>query len=166
MTYSSDPQPDELAIIADDPAPNDRVDRFLATQFIARGEPLSRSRIKALIIEQRLTENGRTLTDPSAPVKPGAHYQLLVPPPIDATPKGENIPLEILFEDQHLIVLNKPAGLRVGFSPTILPLSKRPQTAVLCFQFCSREQLRTVSFLLRTCCFQKSKFLTCLVTVS
>jgi len=117
MTYSSDPQPDELAIIADDPAPNDRVDRFLATRFMARGEPLSRSRIKALIIEQRLTENGRTLTDPSAPVKPGAHYQLLVPPPIDATPKGENIPLEILFEDQHLIVLNKPAGLVVHPAP-------------------------------------------------
>ncbi len=117
MTSSSEAQLSQLTVNADDANPNDRVDRFLATHFRALGESLSRSRIKSLIIHQHLTENGRTLTDPSAPVKPGAQYCLVVPPPIDATPKAENIPLEILFEDEHLIVLNKPAGLVVHPAP-------------------------------------------------
>jgi 23S rRNA pseudouridine1911/1915/1917 synthase len=120
MTNSCDNQPSALTVIADDATPNDRIDRFLATHFGALGETLSRSRIKALIIDEQLTENGRTLTDPSAPVKPAAHYCLYVPPPIDATPKAENIPLDILYEDQHLIVVNKPAGLVVHPAPGTL----------------------------------------------
>jgi len=110
-------KPNHLTAIADEDAKSERVDKFLATYFGSLGETLSRSRIKALIIDQNLTENDRTLADPSATVKPGATYILAVPPPVDATPLGEDIPLEILFEDAHLIVVNKPAGLVVHPAP-------------------------------------------------
>ena len=100
--------------------PADRIDRFLAVHLATLSQPLSRSRIKALILAGQLSEDGRTLTDPSASVKPGSHYLLNQPPPIDAMPKAENIELDILFEDKHLIVLNKPAGIVVHPAPGAL----------------------------------------------
>ncbi len=60
------------------------------------------------------------MSDPSAPVKSGATYILTLPPPIDAKPKGEDLPLDILFEDDHIIVINKPAGLVVHPAPGAL----------------------------------------------
>ncbi len=96
---------------------NDRIDRFLANAFQDEQEPLSRSRIKALILDHQLSENGSTLSDPSASVKSGATYILTLPPPVDATPKGEDLPLDILFEDDHIIVINKPVGLVVHPAP-------------------------------------------------
>src|SRR5210317_1344502 len=89
MTYSSDDPRTRLVHLAADDIPADRVDRFLATHFGTPSQPLSRSRIKALIL----------------------------PPLVDAVPKAENIALDILFEDSHLIVLNKPAGLVVHPAP-------------------------------------------------
>ena len=97
--------------------PADRIDRFLAVNLATPDPPLSRSRIKALILAGQLNEDGRTLNDPSASVKPGSHYVLTLPPPVDAVPKAENIALDILFEDKHLLVLNKPAGLVVHPAP-------------------------------------------------
>ena len=106
-----------LTVTADHDGPPDRIDRFLAQSFSNTDHTLSRSRIKALIVDQQLTENGRTLSDPSAPVKPGAQYRLTVPPPIDATPMAEPIALDILYEDKDLIVLNKSAGMVVHPAP-------------------------------------------------
>ena len=90
-----------------------RADRFLADAIGS----LSRSRVKALMETGHLTVDGQRLTDPSAAVRPGAAYRLVVPPPVPATPLPQNIALDILFEDQHLIVLNKPAGLVVHPAP-------------------------------------------------
>ena len=61
--------------------------------------------------------DGAPLTDPAATVRVGAAYRLSVPPPAPATPLPQNIALDILFEDAHLIVLNKPAGLVVHPAP-------------------------------------------------
>ena len=69
------------------------------------------------MLDHQLSENGSTLSDPSAPVKSGATYILTLPPPVDATPKGENLPLNILFEDDHIIAINKPVGLVVHPAP-------------------------------------------------
>ena len=96
---------------------NDRIDRYLAKAFRDDQEPLSRSRVKTLILNHQLSENGSTLSDPSAPVKSGATYILTVPSPVDAAPKGENLPLNILFEDDHIIALNKPFGMVVHPAP-------------------------------------------------
>src|SRR5690606_16978169 len=90
-----------------------RLDRFLAEAW----PDLSRSRVKALIEEGALTANGEALTDPAAKVRNGVAYTLAVPAPRAATPKPEPIPLTVLYEDEHLIVIDKPAGLTVHPAP-------------------------------------------------
>ena len=117
MTESFTHDKSQFTLQADTDCGNDRIDRFLANAFRDDQEPLSRSRIKALILDHQLSENGSTLSDPSAPVKSGATYVLTLPPPVDAKPKAENLPLDILFEDDHIIVINKPVGLVVHPGP-------------------------------------------------
>jgi len=56
-------------------------------------------------------------TDVSEQVQPGATYTVAIPPPEPATPAGQDIPFPILYEDAHLLVLNKPAGLVVHPAP-------------------------------------------------
>lgn len=87
----------------------ERLDRWMAAQW----PDLSRSRCKALVEAGALSVNGAVLTDPAAKVREGHVYTLVVPPLEPATPKPENIPLDILHEDDQLIVINKPAGLTV-----------------------------------------------------
>lgn len=95
-----------------------RLDRLLAARIPA----LSRSRLKALILDGQVSvqpasaksaEAARTILDPSAEVKSGDVITVNLPPPQDATPAGENIPLAIVYEDDDLIVIDKPAGLVV-----------------------------------------------------
>ncbi|WP_245903325.1 RluA family pseudouridine synthase [Humitalea rosea] len=90
-----------------------RLDRFLAEAIGS----LSRSRVKALIEAGHATRDGIATREPADAVKVGATYALQVPPPVPATPQGQDIPLTILFEDQHLIILDKPAGLVVHPAP-------------------------------------------------
>ena len=94
--------------IAPDMAP-ERIDRYLAGLF----DDLSRSRLKALIEDGRLELDGEPMTDPSARTRPGGRYVLRLPPPRAAVPRPENIPLDVLYEDEHLIVLDKKAGMTV-----------------------------------------------------
>jgi len=90
-----------------------RIDRVLA-EFIG---VLSRSRVKALIDEGRLTRDGVCVQEPAEPARSGAVYVLDVPPPVPATPLPQAIALSILYEDADLIVLDKPAGLVVHPAP-------------------------------------------------
>ena len=90
-----------------------RVDRFLAERLAG----VSRSRVKALLLEGQVRCDGAKLADPSEPVRAGAAYTLSIPPPRPAWPQGEAIPLAILHEDSDLIVLDKPAGLVVHPAP-------------------------------------------------
>ena len=115
-----------VRIIAPEEAGGERLDRFLATAIAARNSEdetpsdshsLSRSRIKTLVLDGCLHENDKIITDPSAGIRPGAIYQLVVPKPSDPTPQGEAIALDILFEDEHLIVINKAAGMVVHPAP-------------------------------------------------
>ena len=117
MTDSLTQEKIQLSLQADADCGNERIDRFLANAFHDNQEPLSRSRIKSLILNHQLSENGSTLSNPSAPVKSGATYILTLLPPVDAKPKGEDLPLDILFEDDHIIAINKPAGLVVHPAP-------------------------------------------------
>lgn len=97
-------------------APDDageRADRFLA----GRVDGLSRSRIKALIKAGALSVDGVAVEDPNAPVRAGAIYMLEEPDPAPATPQPEAIPLDILFEDSDLVVVNKRAGMAVHPAP-------------------------------------------------
>jgi len=74
---------------------------------------LSRSRAKALITEGSVASGGATIEEPKRPVKPGEKVVVLVPPPVPAEPEGEEIPLDVVYEDDDLIVIDKPAGLVV-----------------------------------------------------
>jgi 23S rRNA pseudouridine1911/1915/1917 synthase len=102
-------KPTILSLTAPTEAAGSRLDKWLAD---AQSQ-LSRSRLRALIEEGRVSQNGRPATDASAKVVAGASYDIELPPPTAAEPQPENIPLDIVFEDQHLIVVNKPPGLVV-----------------------------------------------------
>jgi 23S rRNA pseudouridine1911/1915/1917 synthase len=86
-----------------------RLDRVLA----ARIPTLSRSRLKALILSGQVAIEGRTIRDPAASVNSGDAVAVTLPPPERAKPEGEAIPLNIVYEDDALIVIDKPKGLVV-----------------------------------------------------
>ncbi|HTI84477.1 MAG TPA: RluA family pseudouridine synthase [Acetobacteraceae bacterium] len=90
-----------------------RLDRFLADAI----GTLSRSRVKTLIEQGLVRRDGEVLSEPSEPIRPGAIYELALPPPAPATPQPQAIPFPILYEDADLIVLDKPAGLVVHPAP-------------------------------------------------
>ena len=86
-----------------------RLDRVLA----AHSPDLSRSRLKALILAGHVTISKTPVRDPAHHVKTGDTITIDVPPAIAAEPEGENIALDIVFEDDDIIVINKPRGLVV-----------------------------------------------------
>lgn len=80
-------------------------------------EGLSRSRITALIRAGAVSRGGETVTDPAGKVKTGEAYELLMPEPEAPNPLPEAIPLDVRYEDEHLIVVEKPAGMVVHPAP-------------------------------------------------
>ena len=90
-----------------------RLDRLLADHVPA----LSRSRLKKLIETGRVSIAGETITEPGYRVKPGQAVTLVIPPPTDETPRAQAIPLQVAYEDDDLIVVDKPAGLVVHPAP-------------------------------------------------
>ena len=87
----------------------DRLDRVLARHVTA----LSRSRLKALIEAGAVTLEGRTIRDPSHRVNSGDAIAVDVPPPAPAKPAAELIPLDVVYEDDDVIVIDKPPNLVV-----------------------------------------------------
>ena len=85
-----------------------RIDRHLVTAL----PELSRSRIQQLIRSGSIRLNG-AITRPHQIVRTGDQIELTNPPPEKIETRPEAIPLEILFEDDDLIVINKPAGMTV-----------------------------------------------------
>ena len=79
----------------------------------ARIEGLSRTRLKALILQGMVAISGRTIRDPGQRVNAGDAISVKVPPPEPAEPQAEIIPLNIVYEDDAIIVIDKPAGLVV-----------------------------------------------------
>ena len=86
-----------------------RLDKWLSENI----ESLTRTRLKALIEAGALTKNGVAFTDPSWKMREGEDFTLILPEIEAPTPKGEAIPLDVMFEDEWLIVVNKPAGMVV-----------------------------------------------------
>ena len=87
-----------------------RLDAWLTG--VLEGE-FSRSRIKALIEQGAVYLNGKACIEPKKKIAPGDTVEIALPEPEDPKPKGEDIPLEVLHEDDDLIVIAKPAGLVV-----------------------------------------------------
>ncbi|MBV9552608.1 MAG: RluA family pseudouridine synthase [Alphaproteobacteria bacterium] len=98
--------------IADGSA-GERLDRALQTQL----PELSRSRLKQLIVSGRISDDVNVIRDPARKVKAGQTFVVILPDAEDAAPQPQAIPLDIRFEDAHLIVIDKPAGLVVHPAP-------------------------------------------------
>lgn len=90
-----------------------RLDKFLAE----KSPDLSRTHIKDLIQTGFVHINDQLTQDVSLKVKEGQVIQIEIPPLVDSTPSPQDIPLDILYEDNDLIVINKPAGLVVHPAP-------------------------------------------------
>ena len=80
---------------------------------LAEASGLSRERIKALMGEGRVTLDERPATQASLKVSPGTVFAIVVPEAIPAEAVAQDIALDVVFEDPHLIVVDKPAGLVV-----------------------------------------------------
>lgn len=80
---------------------------------LADASGLSRERIKALLEEGRITLNGKPVAQPSLKPPAGVTFAIAVPAAIPAEAQAQDIPLVVAFEDEHLIVVDKPAGLVV-----------------------------------------------------
>ncbi len=105
---------------------------------------LSRSRIKSLIENEGVRANGDLTSNPSAKVLPGIEYAVHLPAPVDDTPQAENIELDIVFEDDHLIVVNKPANMTVHPAP-----GSRSGTLVNALLFHAKDSLSGIGGVLR-----------------
>jgi len=86
-----------------------RLDAVLAAHLDA----LSRNRIQSLIKSGDVTVGGAKIVEPKFRVNEGDALTLTVPEPEDPEPKGEDIPIDVVYEDEHLIVVDKPVGLVV-----------------------------------------------------
>jgi len=89
--------------------PAQRLDKFLASQL----PEFSRSRLQGLIKDGFVTVNGRPAHKAGQMLESPATIEVVVPPPEPATLTAEPIPLDILFENNDLIIVNKPAGMVV-----------------------------------------------------
>ncbi|MEN9717169.1 MAG: hypothetical protein RIQ99_47 [Pseudomonadota bacterium] len=80
---------------------------------LAEASGLSRERIKALLGESRVLLGGKPVSQASLKPAAGTPFEIRVPEAIPATAQAQDIPLVVAFEDAHLIVVDKPAGLVV-----------------------------------------------------
>jgi len=77
----------------------------------------SRSRIQGLIKNGFVTVNGETVTKTGRDLESGEGIEIRIPPPLPTGLVAENIPLDIIFENNDLLIVNKPAGMVVHPSP-------------------------------------------------
>ena len=90
-----------------------RLDVFLA----GAGADLSRSRAKTLIQGGHVMIGGATVVEPKRPVNAADRVRIALPSPEPAAPQAEAIPLSIVYEDDYLVVVDKPAGMVVHPAP-------------------------------------------------
>jgi 23S rRNA pseudouridine1911/1915/1917 synthase len=110
----NDDEPSESrSAIAPPEAAGERVDAWLAREW----SDLSRSRVQGLIGAGKLSVDGAPVTHAKDKTRAGARYELILPPPEPAAPQPEAIPLSIVFEDEHLVVVDKAAGMAMHPAP-------------------------------------------------
>lgn len=102
-----------VEIFVEEDDAGDRLDAFLSDQL----EDLSRSRIQKLIQQEQVFVNEKLCSSKKAIVQAGDLIQVMIPEAEPLTLQPENIPLDILYEDSELIIINKPAGMVVHPAP-------------------------------------------------
>jgi 23S rRNA pseudouridine1911/1915/1917 synthase len=113
MISQVSPSEAERRVTAEAGDAGERLDRLLATRLAE----LSRTRVKHLVEAGRVTLDGTPVTDPAMRVRPGQSFVLAVPEAVADAPQPQPMDLVIRYEDVHLLVLEKPAGLVVHPAP-------------------------------------------------
>ena len=113
MTDETKTKTTSLDIAVPPGAEGERLDRLLANALSDR----SRTFLKRLIEDGGVVSGGETIVEPSRKVKPGESFAVSIPAAVDAAPQGQDIPLDVVHEDDDLIVVDKPAGLVVHPAP-------------------------------------------------
>ena len=96
-----------ISFIVEENENNIRVDILINK----REGSISRTRVKNLILEEKLKLNNEIITSPSKKVLTGDELNLEIPEPKQASLKPYNFKLEIIHDDEHLLIINKPAGI-------------------------------------------------------
>ena len=86
-----------------------RIDKFIADNL----SQFSRAQVQRLIENGCVFADDLLITDKNFKTRVGDVYQIILPEPEEATPQPQDIPLDVLYEDDDLIVINKPAGMTV-----------------------------------------------------
>tara|TARA_B100001121_G_C18641237_1_gene599338 strand:+ start:27 stop:1031 length:1005 start_codon:yes stop_codon:yes gene_type:complete len=97
----------KINLIVKDKDKGQRIDIYIHQ----KDNSLSRTRVKKLILDKKLKLNNKILIDPSKKIFSGDTLELEIPTPKKPSLKPFNFKLNIVFEDNDLIVLNKPAGI-------------------------------------------------------
>lgn len=103
-------------IITIGPNPPDRLDKAL-TREVPEEAALSRSRLMKMLAEGAVLKDGAPVTDPKTRVTEGDSFTLILAPAEDYDAQPEAIPLTVVYEDDDLIVIDKPAGMVVHPAP-------------------------------------------------
>lgn len=101
---------DNKKVLTADETADGRLDQWLTARLDGT---FSRNRIKALIEQGAVRLNGAPVTEPKRKIRTGDRVEIGLPEPEDPVPQGEDIPLDVLYEDEDLIVISKPVGLVV-----------------------------------------------------
>ncbi len=108
-----DPYLDPVEIVVSDTDVGRRLDHVLTEQVA----DMSRSRLQVLVRQGAVLVTEQVVLDPGAKVKAGDLIMLTIPEPTPARPEAEQIALHVVYEDDALIVIDKPAGLVVHPAP-------------------------------------------------
>ncbi len=98
-----------IELVVDEASGGQRLDRFLASSI----PDLSRSRLKQLIEREFVELSGKAVSKPGKRLGAGQAIRVMVPPPEPLELVAEDIPVDIVFEDRHLLVVNKAPGMVV-----------------------------------------------------
>ncbi len=107
MLMQSDSANEARRLVVDAIDKGKRLDRYLSLQI----DDLSRQRLKGLILKAQVSLGGAAQCDPAYKVNTGDVIDLVVPAATAPEPLGEEIALNVVYEDPHLIVVDKPPGL-------------------------------------------------------
>lgn len=99
----------DLSLVVGESLVGSRADKALAALY----DDFSRARLQKLIDEGAVRLNGAVLTAASTKVVEGDVFEVIVPEPVAAEPVAQDIPLDVVYEDDDLLVINKPVGLVV-----------------------------------------------------
>ena len=131
----------KISLIVKEVDKNQRVDIFINK----KENDLSRTRIKNLILNEKLRINNKILKDPSKKVSVGDILNLIIPEPKKASLKPYKYKLNIIYEDEDLLIINKPAGIVIhpgagNFDKTIVSSFNKIKTIIIFFCYISSKK--------------------------